>query len=108
MANLKELYLSHNGIKKIENLEGLDSLELLDLSGNFIRVVENVEHLTNLKDIWLNNNNIDTYDFLEVLKKLPNLETLYIEQNPVTSEPDYVQKVKAALPHLKEIDANYF
>jgi len=105
---LKELYLSHNGIEKIEGLETLCELELLDLSGNFIKEIENIGHLSNLKDLWLNNNKIVSWDFLEELKKLPNLETLYIEQNPVSMESDYVQTIRSALPNLKQIDANYF
>ena len=43
LPNLKELYLSHNGIKKLEKLSGFPSLKVLDVSSN---ALEDVSDLT--------------------------------------------------------------
>jgi hypothetical protein len=43
--------ISHAGIKRIDNLRGLDSLTRLQLDNNSISKIENLGHLTNLT--WL-------------------------------------------------------
>ena len=51
--NLEELYISHNGIKKMEGLDTLVNLVTLDVSNNFIKRIENVSHLTKLEEFWV-------------------------------------------------------
>ncbi len=34
------------------------------------------------------------------------LETVYLEHNPVQAQPDYLPRILAALPSLTQIDAN--
>ena len=53
-----ELELYDNKIRKIEGLEGLGRLEVLDLSYNNIKVIENISHLTRLKKLYLLSNKI--------------------------------------------------
>lgn len=43
---LKELYLSHNGIAKMEGLSTLENLRVLDLSSNKLTSVDDIENLT--------------------------------------------------------------
>lgn len=43
---MEELYLSHNGIQKMEGLSTLVNLRVLDISSNQITVVEDIENLT--------------------------------------------------------------
>lgn len=45
-VSLEELYLSHNGIQKMEGLSTLVHLRVLDISSNKITVVEDIENLT--------------------------------------------------------------
>jgi Leucine-rich repeat (LRR) protein len=58
LPNLKRLYLVSNKISKIENLERLTQLEMLELGDNKIRRVENLEALTNLRQLFLGKNKI--------------------------------------------------
>ena len=43
---LEELYLSHNGIQKMEGLSTLQNLRVLDVSSNKLTAIENIETLT--------------------------------------------------------------
>lgn len=114
LVNLEELYLSHNGISQIENLDKLVNLKTLDLAGNRLKVIKNIAHLTKLVDLWLNNNLIDSdealEESLEEIAKLPALETLYLEQNPICTtigQDEYRRTVLRALPRLQQLDADY-
>lgn len=134
LYNLEELYISHNGIKKLEGLEYNKKLRVLDVASNFIQDVENIEHLTVLEEFWVsrtactllyrqfsslpcfvflanhqaNNNLIDKFSQIErQLGKMKNLDTVYLEGNPVQKESgaNYRRKVMLALPQVSQIDA---
>lgn len=49
---IQTLSLRQNLIKKIENLDGLKSLQELDLYDNQIRKLENLQNLTELEWVW--------------------------------------------------------
>ncbi len=53
--NITHLYLQHNKIKKLENLESLVNLTKLYLDNNNIEVVENLETMTKLEELYLSN-----------------------------------------------------
>ena len=61
-------------ITKIENLECLVNLEVLDISFNRLRVIEGLEKLTKLKRLFLVSNKITKIDNLGHLKDLELLE----------------------------------
>jgi protein phosphatase 1 regulatory subunit 7 len=50
---LNQLYLSENGLTKIEGLEENVEISTLDLANNKICVVENIEHLSKLEEFWV-------------------------------------------------------
>jgi protein phosphatase 1 regulatory subunit 7 len=123
MINLTELYLSENGLKKIEGLENLKKLKTLDLSINEIERIENVECLIELEEFWFSNNNLSKWEDIEVLKQLPKLKCLYLEYNPIyyinnakpsnigslndlqKMNPNYRRKIILTLPKLEQLDA---
>ncbi|XP_020680520.2 protein phosphatase 1 regulatory inhibitor subunit PPP1R7 homolog [Dendrobium catenatum] len=55
---LKELYVSKNEVRKMEELERLQALQILELGSNRFRVMENLETLKNLEELWLGRNRI--------------------------------------------------
>lgn len=77
LKNLKELFISGR-IKRIEGLENLTKLEVLDLHDNQISKIEGLDHLTGLKWLNLNENGIIK---VENLDHLINLELLLLEAN---------------------------
>ncbi|SCU98568.1 LADA_0H13938g1_1 [Lachancea dasiensis] len=112
LVNLEELYLSHNYIQKIEGLEKNIRLTTLDITSNQIAKVENLRHLTKLTDLWLSFNKVDqSFESLgEELRDLPELETVYLEGNPVQKNAGTSYRRKLVLnlgPTLQKIDATY-
>ncbi|KAK6457662.1 regulatory subunit for the mitotic function of type I protein phosphatase [Scheffersomyces xylosifermentans] len=111
LVNLEELYLSHNGIEKIENLEHNTKLSVLDVTSNKLTKLENLSHLSKLTDFWCSYNQISSFDEIaKELGKLPELDTVYFEGNPVQTQNQtaYRRKLKLNLgPSLAKIDATY-
>lgn len=111
LTNLEELYMSHNGIEKIENLEKNTNLQILDITGNKIHHLENLAHLTQLTDLWCSDNQIASFQEVErELGHLPNLETVYLERNPLQTQnaTSYRRKLKLILgDSLQKIDSTY-
>ncbi|GCE98681.1 protein phosphatase 1 regulatory subunit sds22 [Zygosaccharomyces mellis] len=112
LENLEELYLSHNYLTKIEGLEHNKKLTIIDITSNKITKVENMKHLVHLTDFWASFNKIDqSFESIgEELGKLPRLDTLYLEGNPIQSknETSYRRKLVMNLgPSLQKIDATY-
>jgi protein phosphatase 1 regulatory subunit 7 len=116
--------LSDNGLKKIEGLENLEKLRVLDLSNNQIERIENMGHLKELEEFWFNNNQLSKWDDVDQLKELSNLKCLYLEHNPIyyfnnakpssttniensnqILNPNYRRKIIFTLPKLEQLDA---
>lgn len=106
LIHLEELYLSHNGIKTMDGIENLRKLKILDLAENEIEHLCHLDLLTELTDVWINGNGLTQFDELKQLQNASNLETVYLECNPVAQEPEYETKVLELLPKLKQLDAN--
>lgn len=107
---LEELYLSHNGIAKMEGLSSLVNLRVLDVASNKLTEINGIANLTRcekertslwickvcyspkkiknlgsrLEDLWLNDNQISSLDNLDeaVGGFRENLTTIYLERNP--------------------------
>lgn len=111
LVNLEELYLSHNGISKIENLDHNTKLTVIDITSNRISKLENLSHLVHLTDFWCLYNQVSSFDEIaKELGKLPELDTVYFEGNPVqtTNPTAYRRKIRLNLgSSLTKIDATY-
>ncbi len=84
---LEELYLSHNGISKLEGLAPLTRLKMLDVSSNLLTGIDAaaLATLTQLEDLWLNDNRIPAIDAaldraLDPVRQ--GLTCIYLEGNP--------------------------
>ncbi|ODV79775.1 L domain-like protein [Suhomyces tanzawaensis NRRL Y-17324] len=111
LVNLEELYLSHNGIEKIENLDNNTKLKVLDVTSNKLTKLENLSHLTELTDFWCSYNKVNNFEEIgKELGKLPELDTVYFEGNPVQLQNPtaYRRKLRLYLgASLTKIDATY-
>lgn len=110
LENLEELYISHNGIEKIEGLDKNLKLTTLDITGNRVSKLENLSHLKELTDLWASYNKIASFANVEdELKDLKNLDTVYLESNPIQTEnpTSYRRKLIMFLPQVNKIDATY-
>ncbi|KAK7398982.1 hypothetical protein VNO78_10157 [Psophocarpus tetragonolobus] len=107
---LEELYLSHNGIEKMEGLSTLVSLRVLDVSSNKLTLVEDIENLTRLEDLWLNDNQIASLQGIAeaVVASRENLTTIYLENNPCAKTSNYTAILRKIFPNIQQIDSNVF
>ncbi|KAH7415993.1 hypothetical protein KP509_14G070200 [Ceratopteris richardii] len=106
---LEELYLSHNGIAKMEGLSSLHNLRILDVSSNKIALVKDIAELARLEDLWLNDNQIASLEGFDraVAGSLRTLTTVYIERNPCATN-EYALKLKSVFPNLQQVDSVLF
>ena len=108
MTNLLELDLSHNEIKKVDNLTSLTKLRRLDLSSNMVTSLSEgwCSNLKCLSFLSLHGNKISDVDDIYTLTPLSGtLRTLYLRlsddtgdsSNPCCSHPAYHNKVTSAM-----------
>ncbi|KAF3934151.1 Internalin-A [Dactylellina cionopaga] len=110
LTSLEELYVSHNAIEDLSGLENTPNIKVLDVTHNKLTSIKGIEHLSQLGEFWASENLLTSFREVEdVLKDKAELETVYFEMNPLqTSGPaTYRNKIRLALPQLKQIDATY-
>lgn len=108
-TTLEELFLAHNGIAD-DGIQGLKiaftKLNVLDLSRNQLTTLKDLAHLTSLEELWVSGNQISTWEGVQPLVALTALDTIYLEYNPIQSEPFYRRHLAEILaPSLTQIDA---
>jgi hypothetical protein len=99
---LKKLELNGSSVDNLGllHLKSLKNLEYLDCSGTNVTggELDDITGLTNLKELHLNNLTLLREEYLEPLKKLPNLQVLSVRNCPFKPTG---RSVKAVLPNLK-------
>ncbi|XP_058120249.1 probable U2 small nuclear ribonucleoprotein A' isoform X1 [Anopheles ziemanni] len=97
---------SDNDIRKLDGFPRLPRLKCLLLNNNrIVRISENLhESLPNLQSVILTGNNIQELGDLEPLTKLPNLETLSLLTNPVSTKQHYREYCAFRFPSLRLLD----
>ncbi|KAF5195892.1 phosphatase 1 regulatory subunit [Thalictrum thalictroides] len=80
-STLKELYVSKNDVTKIDELDHLHNLVILELGSNRLRIMENMQTLTNLQELWLGRNRIRTVN----LCGLKCIRKMSLQSNRLTS-----------------------
>lgn len=53
----------------------------------------------------MNNNQIEDWNAIENIVENKKLQTVYLEHNPITKDPNYRRKIKLLLPWLNQLDA---
>lgn len=106
LVHLEDLNLSFNEISKLENLQTLTKLRKLSLYSNRIKVLENLENLKDIKILNLGANCIDDHNCPFYFAQFKNLRSLVISENPCYSQPNEINEYLLALmPQL--LDLNY-
>ncbi|XP_058272588.1 leucine-rich repeat and guanylate kinase domain-containing protein isoform X4 [Hemibagrus wyckioides] len=108
-TGLQHVYLSlslpkGNLIKKIENLQTLRSLQILDLSSNRIQSLSGLQDLHLLGNINLESNMIGEIKECTHVQYLLLLRELNLKRNPIQEQPDYRLAVIFILNHLTVMD----
>jgi protein phosphatase 1 regulatory subunit 7 len=103
---LKELYLSENRLKSIDNLNGNVQLTVLDISKNQIEHLDNLQLLVHLNELWFNDNQIKNGEELAKLVPMQTLKCIYVHDNPAFDrEENYRAKVLLLLKQLVQLNA---
>ncbi|KAJ4369428.1 kinesin-like nuclear fusion protein [Didymella sp. IMI 355093] len=108
LVNLEELHISHNLLTSLEGLQHNTNLQVIDISSNPIEHLSGLENLTHLTEFWASYCRVSSFAEVEKqLKDKEELETVYFEGNPLQlAQPAlYRNKVRLALPNIKQIDA---
>ena len=88
--NLCDLDLSHNRVTVLSNLSRVvGNLLKLNLAGNHISNLDGIEKLYALESLDLSDNYIDEEDEIGLLTRLPCLESIYLEGNPLAEVEGY-------------------
>ncbi|KAK8597708.1 hypothetical protein V6N13_095108 [Hibiscus sabdariffa] len=71
-GTIKELYVSKNEVTKMEEIDHLHELQILELGSNRLRVMENLQNFTKLQELWLGRNRIKVINLcgLSCIKKI--------------------------------------
>lgn len=116
VPNAEEVNLSENRLRTVANLSSLPHLSHLNLSGNLIESVkdwhmtlgnleslslsynklkslEGLSRLRSLKILDLSSNQIESFDEIDEVAKLPVIEQVSLNGNPVSVEVDYRVRV---------------
>ncbi|KAK9101070.1 hypothetical protein Scep_024500 [Stephania cephalantha] len=80
-STLKELYVSKNEVPKVEEIDHLINLQILELGSNRLKVMENLHNLTNLQELWLGRNRIRAVNLCE----LKCIKKISLQSNRLTS-----------------------
>lgn len=110
LVNLEELHISHNKLTEISGLDNNTNLRVMDVSNNPIEHLQGLSHLTQLEELWASNTKFSSFDEVEKeLRDKQNLQTVYFEGSPLQRNQPvlYRNKVRLAIPHIKQIDATY-
>ncbi len=106
LNDVTHLYLQHNVIKRIENLEFLQNLTFLVLSNNQITLIENIKSLKKLKLLDLSSNLIESID----VRELP-LSIIFLDlrenaffKNALWYVNNYEEMLQNYLVNLKQLN----
>jgi hypothetical protein len=101
LMKLDIIQLNNYGIEEIDNLEVFEHIKELHLSGNRIKILENLNYLTNLEFLDVSNNNIDENGLKKVIGNLPSsLQTIVIGGNPCCLNDNILCDLNDYMPNL--------
>lgn len=104
LSELRVLNLANNLITTVENLNGLISLTELNLRRNLIEQVNGLSHCPRLQRIFLSNNRIEKFDNIGSLKDAQQLSELALDGNPIFHHKGYFEFCITTCPNLKHLD----
>ena len=84
--DLKFVNFSYNRIRVLSNLERvIGSVTIINLAHNEVESLDGLDRILSLEKLDLSYNKINDYAEVEVLCRLPNLEAVHLEGNPLAA-----------------------
>ena len=101
LMKLDIISLNNYNIEEIDNLEVFDQIRELHLSGNRIKVIENLEFLYHLEYLDISNNCIDGPGLRKAIGRLPSsLQTIVLGGNSCCDDEELLCELNDAMPTL--------
>ncbi|KAM3956223.1 LOW QUALITY PROTEIN: uncharacterized protein ACR2FA_009820 [Aphomia sociella] len=85
-------------------LRRMPNVEVLALSINKIRTLRDFPACRRLRELYVRKNDIRELSEIRHLRQLPDLTSLWLEENPCTQHPEYRMTVLRNLPNLEKLD----
>ncbi|MEJ1288750.1 leucine rich repeat containing 49 [Cricetulus griseus] len=104
LCDLRVLNLARNLLSHVDNLNGLDSLTELNLRHNQITFVRDVDNLPCLQRLFLSFNNISSFDNVSCLAESTSLSDITFDGNPIAQESWYKHTVLQNMMQLRQLD----
>lgn len=106
LSNLRELVLDKNKIKSLDSnsLHGLLALQELRIEENGLRSLQHINDLPSLQTLFLGYNRLSDLGEVEHLHSLPRLAEIALNNNSVARKQMYRATVLRRLPHVRVID----
>ena len=105
IEKLKRLNLWGEDLENVDIISEMKNLRIISLSANKISSLKPFEKLVNLKELYLRQNNIKNIDEINYLKACPNLQSLWLEENPICKDnEEYKRSIIEKLPNLVTLD----
>ncbi|KAK8892367.1 DNA damage response, detection of DNA damage [Tritrichomonas musculus] len=104
LSEVKNLNMWGYDLTDVSIVKKMPNLEVISLSLNHISSLLFFKDCKHLRDLFLRHNLISNFSELQHLKKLPALRSLWLSENPITSNPNYRLRVIHELPNLIKLD----
>lgn len=104
LDEIKNLNLWGQKLEDVSIVSKLPNIETISLSVNEIKTLAPFQSCLHLRELFLRRNKIPSLSEIKYLTTLPNLQTLWLSDNPITKESNYRKLVIAMLPHLTKLD----
>ncbi|KAL0809888.1 hypothetical protein ABMA28_011367 [Loxostege sticticalis] len=85
-------------------LRRMPNVEVLALSINKIRTLDDFAGCRRLRELYVRKNEIRDLHEIRHLRRLPDLTSLWLDENPCTQHPEYRMTVLRNLPNLEKLD----
>jgi hypothetical protein len=104
LADVRTLNMWGYELLDVSIIERMPNLETISLSLNKITTLKPFGYCYNLKSLFLRQNNISDLHEVNYLRRLPNLRSLMLRDNPISENPNYRSYIVQALPQLEKLD----
>ncbi|XP_047038073.1 cilia- and flagella-associated protein 410 isoform X9 [Helicoverpa zea] len=104
LSAIKKLNCWGAELGDVSLLRRMPNVEVLALSINKIRTLGDFAGCRRLRELYVRKNEISDLHEIRHLRHLPDLTSLWLDENPCTSHPQYRMTVLRNLPNLEKLD----
>ncbi|XP_028173615.1 cilia- and flagella-associated protein 410 isoform X2 [Ostrinia furnacalis] len=104
LSAIKKLNCWGAELGDVSLLRRMPNVEVLALSINKIRTLGDFAGCRRLRELYVRKNEIRDLGEIRHLRRLPALTSLWLDENPCTTHPEYRMTVLRNLPNLEKLD----